>query len=447
MKRFAMEKLIEWKNSKYRKPLIVRGARQVGKTWLLKEFGKIHYENIAYFNFDENIEYKQFFQQTKDIQRILPNLSMASGQVIKPKQTLIIFDEIQECYEALNTLKYFHENAPQYHVVCAGSLLGISLSKSLSFPVGKVDFISLYPMTFFEFLIANKKQNLVDYINSIDKISAIPDAFLNPLYENLKMYFITGGMPESIKIWVNELDSNLVQQILSNIIDAYERDFSKHAPSKDYPKLSLIWNSIPSQLSRENKKFLYSVVKKGARAREYENALQWLHKADLIYKVYRSSTPKIPLSAYDDLTAYKIYLLDVGLLRRLSHLSTTAFAEGNRLFTEFKGALTENYILQSLSTQYEVPLRYWAINNPNHEIDFLLQKENDIFPVEVKAGNSINSKSLKKFSCVFSNEFPLKIRFSMKNLALNGDILNIPLILADYTDSLIEIALKTKNIF
>ena len=280
MERFAINKLVAWKESKYRKPLILNGVRQVGKTWLLKEFASRYYENIAYFNFDEHEEYKQFFETTKDVERIIQNLTMASGQKIKPSETLIVFDEIQECHKALNTLKYFNENTPEYHVACAGSLLGVSLNKSESFPVGKVNFIDIKPMTFSEFLLANGDSNLLEYINSIDCIESIPDAFYNPLSEKLKMYFITGGMPESVRSWVEDRNVDLVQQSLSDIINTYERDFSKHAEIKDFPKISLIWKSIPSQLSRENKKFLYNVVKEGARAREYEYALQWLCDAN-----------------------------------------------------------------------------------------------------------------------------------------------------------------------
>ncbi|WP_081775710.1 ATP-binding protein, partial [Fusobacterium perfoetens] len=347
MKRFILDDLIKWKNSKYRKPLILKGVRQVGKTWILKEFGKLYYDNVAYFNFDENIEYRQFFETTKDINRILQNLMLISNQKIEPNNTLIIFDEVQDCPEVINSLKYFYENAPEYHIACAGSLLGITLAKPSSFPVGKVDFLNIYPMTFSEFLLANGDENLKLFLDSIEDIEKIPDAFYNPLYEKLKMYYITGGMPEPVYMWTKERDTDLMIKSLNNIIEAYERDFAKHPNVKEFPKISMIWKSIPSQLSRENKKFIYKVVKEGARAREYEDALQWLVNANLVSKVYRSSAPRIPLSAYDDLSAFKIYLVDVGLLNRLSLLSPTAFGEGNRLFTEFKGALTENYILQS----------------------------------------------------------------------------------------------------
>ena len=445
MKRLIMSKLLAWKNSPYRKPLILKGVRQVGKTWVLKEFGKLYYKNIAYFNFDENKEYKQFFETTKSVERILQNLMLASGQKIEAENTLIIFDEVQDCPEVINSMKYFCENAPQYHVACAGSLLGITLAKPSSFPVGKVNFMQINPMTFTEFLLANGDENLAKYIEQIDKIEPIPDAFFNPLYEKLKMYYVTGGMPESVLMWAKARDVNAMQETLFEIITAYERDFAKHPNVSEFPKISMIWNSIPSQLARENKKFLYKVVKNGARAREYEDALQWLVSAQLVYKIYRSTAPNLPIAAYDDVSAFKIYLADVGLLRRLAQLSPTAFAEGNRLFTEFKGALTENYVLQALLTQFEVMPRYWSQTNPPYEVDFLIQRDNDIFPIEVKSEANINSRSLKKFKELFPNQTKLRIRFSLNNLKLDDDMLNIPLFMADYTDKLIELALKENN--
>ena len=441
MERLILKDLIAWKNSPYRKPLILKGVRQVGKTWILKEFGKRCYENTAYFNFDENEEYKQFFETSKDVNRILQNLMFASGQSIKPEKTLIIFDEVQDCPKVINSMKYFCENAPEYHIACAGSLLGIALAKPSSFPVGKVNFMQIDPMTFAEFLTANGDENLVKYMESIERIEPLPDAFFNPLYEKLKMYYVTGGMPESVLMWTQARDVSAMQNTLSDIIDAYERDFAKHPDVSEFPKISMIWKSIPSQLARENKKFLYKVVKEGARAREYENALQWLVDARLVHKIYRSSTPGLPMSAYDDLSAFKIYLADVGVLRRLAQLAPTAFTEGNRLFTEFKGSLTENFVLQTLLTQFEVTPRYWAQNNPPYEVDFLIQRENEIFPVEVKAEGNIRSKSLKKFKELFPDKVKLRVRFSLDNLKLDEDVLNIPLFMADHTDRLLGLAL------
>ena len=442
MERLIIKKLLAWKNSKYRKPLILKGVRQVGKTWLLKEFGKRYYENTAYFNFDENEEYKQFFETTKDVERILQNLTLASGQKITPESTLIIFDEVQESPKVINAMKYFCENAPQYHVACAGSLLGIALAKPASFPVGKVDFLEVNPMSFTEFLLANGDANLVEYLQSVDVLEPLPDAFFNPLYEKLKMYYVTGGMPEAVEMWTKERSVDLMQAALSNILAAYERDFAKHPDVKEFPKISMLWKSIPSQLARENKKFIYKVVKEGARAREYEDALQWLVDAGLVKKIYRSTAPGLPIAAYDDVSAFKIYLADVGLLRRLALLAPTAFGEGNRLFTEFKGALSENYVLEAISPQFEAVPRYWSQSNPPYEVDFIIQRENDIIPVEVKAEANTEARSLKKYKEKFGDKVKLRVRFSLDNLKLNGDLLNIPLFLADETDRLIGLALN-----
>jgi uncharacterized protein len=442
MERLILGQLLKWKESKYRKPLILKGVRQVGKTWALKEFGRRYYENTAYFNFDENPEYRQFFETTKDVNRIMQNLVFASSQKISPETTLIIFDEVQDCPDVINAMKYFCENAGEYHIVCAGSLLGISLARPSSFPVGKVDFIQINPMTFSEFLLANGDGNLVDYLRSVETLSLVPDAFFNPLYEKLKMYLVTGGMPEPVKLWTQERDVEAMQTALSNILSAYERDFAKHPDVKEFPKISLIWKSIPSQLARENKKFIYKAASGGARAREYEDALQWLVDAQLVTKIYRSSAPGLPISSYDDLTAFKLYLVDVGLLRRLALLAPSAFAEGNRLFTEFKGALSENYVLQALQNQFEAIPRYWSVLNPSYEVDFLIQRENDILPVEVKSGDNPGSTSLKKFKEKFGEQVKLRIRFSLDNLKLDGDLLNIPLFMADYTDRLVGLALK-----
>ena len=445
MKRLIMEQLVKWKKSPYRKPLILKGVRQVGKTWILKEFGRQYYESTAYFNFDENEEYRQFFETTKDVKRILQNLILASGQKIMPEKTLIIFDEIQDCPKVINSMKYFCENAPDYHIACAGSLRGIALARPSSFPVGKVNFMQIDPMNFTEFLMANGDENLAVCLDQINTLEPLPDAFFNPLYEKLKMYYITGGMPEPVLMWTQARDVGAMQEALSDIIGAYERDFAKHPDVSEFPKISMIWRSLPSQLARENKKFLYRVVKEGARAREYENALQWLVDARLVHKVYRSSAPGLPVSAYDDLSAFKIYLVDVGLLRRLAMLSPTAFGEGNRLFTEFKGALTENYVLQALVMQFEVLARYWSQSNPPYEVDFLVQRDNDIFPVEVKSEANTDSKSLRKFKELFGDRVKLRIRFSLNNLKLDGDVLNIPLFMADHSQRLIGLALEQRS--
>lgn len=442
MERLLMNNLVKWKNSAYRKPLVLKGARQCGKTWILKEFGKQYYKNTAYINFDEHEEYKQFFQTSKDVKRIIQNLQMAIGEKIEPIHTLLFFDEIQECPQALNVLKYFCENAPEYHIVSAGSLLGVTLAKSTGFPVGKVDFLDLKPMSFTEFLLANGDKNLVSYMSSIDSIEPIPDAFFNPLLEKLKIYYITGGMPEAVLMWIKEYDIELVEYLLANILEAYERDFAKHAEIKDFSKISLIWKSIPSQLARENKKFLYTALKTGARAREYENALQWLIDAGLAYKIYRMNGCGLPLAAYDDMSAFKLYMMDIGLLRKLSNLAPSVFNEGTKLFVEFKGALSENYILQSLQNLTNITPRYWSIDNPRYEVDFIIQLENDIFPIEVKAGKNIKSTSLKKYNALYQEHLKLRVRFSLENLKLDDQVLNIPLCMADQTDHFIKLAIQ-----
>ncbi|MDR0846458.1 MAG: ATP-binding protein [Lactobacillales bacterium] len=445
MKRAIINDLVAWKNSKYRKPLIIKGVRQVGKTWVLKEFGKHHYENYVYFNFDENPEYKDFFENTKDVKRIIPNLAIAKGEKINKETTLIIFDEVQDCPNVINSMKYFYENGNEYHVVCAGSLLGVALAKPSSFPVGMVDFLRVNPMTFTEFLWASGDDNLADYIANLNSIEKIPEAFFNQLYEKLKFYYITGGMPEAVKIWVLEQDISLLERVLSGILDSYQIDFGKYPNSSTHPKISAIWNSIPSQLSRENKKYLYKLVKPGARAREYEDALQWLVDAQLVSKIFCSAKPGLPISAYDDVSAFKLYLVDIGLLRRLARLSPAILIEGNRLFTEFKGAFSENYVLEALDNQLEVTPRYWSKQNPNYEVDFLVQYDNYIIPIEVKAESNIKSTSLKKFKELYPDETKLRVRFSLSNLSLDDDLLNIPIFMADYAKKLIAIALKSRK--
>lgn len=443
MYRIAIEKLLKWKESKRRKPLIIEGARQVGKTWLMKEFGRLYYTDTVYINFDSNSRMAELFASDLDTERLIMGLELYSGQKIDPDHTLLIFDEVQEVPRALSSLKYFYENAPEYHIVCAGSLLGIALHEGTSFPVGKVDFLKLYPLSFKEFLMATGKERFAELLNKWDH--QMITSFKQTYIDALKQYYFVGGMPEAVQSFAENRDFNEVREIQKRILAAYEQDFSKHAPNEIVPKIRMLWNSIPSQLARENKKFIYKVVKEGARAREYEDALQWLVDARLVHKIYRSTAPGLPVSAYDDLSAFKIYLVDVGLLRRLAQLSPTAFGEGNRLFTEFKGALTENFVLQTLITQFEVTPRYWSQSNPPYEIDFLIQRENDIFPVEVKSEANISSKSLKKFKELFPDKVKLRVRFSLDNLKLDDDVLNIPLFMADQADRMIGLALEQRK--
>ena len=432
MKRFILNELIKWKESKYRKPLIVKGERQIGKTYILKQFGKENYEGVAYFNFDHDEDLYNLFNNTKNPKRILEQLAFIYGKAILPGRTLIIFDEIQECPNALNSLKYFQEEANEYHIVCAGSLLGIRLSHT-SFPVGKVEFLNMYPMTFSEFLIANDCENLVEYIKSIKEIENIPDIFFNQLEEKLKAYFIIGGMPEAVNVWVNEKNMELVNNVQENISRAYESDFSKHTQNSEANKISLIWNSIPSQLAKENKKFLYQTIKEGARAREYENALNWLNDANLIYKIYNVTKTNFPLKAYNDLSSFKIYMNDVGLLKRMANLDSRIVIEGNKLFEEFKGAFTENYVLNMLCNIFDSVPNYFTFDR--HEIDFVIQYKNKTIPIEVKANKSVNNISLTRYNEKYDND--ISIRFSMNNLKKDGKVINIPLFLIEYMEKFI----------
>lgn len=420
-----------WKDNPFRKPLILQGARQVGKTWILKHFGDKYFENTAYFNFDLQIELKEFFEKTKDPERIIEFLSIVNGKPILPGKTLIILDEIQECNDALNSFKYFREEHPEYVIAGAGSLLGIALSRGASFPVGNVDFLKMYPLSFREFLF-EADPGLHEYLNNLHQIEPIPEIFFSKLTDKLKLYFISGGMPEAVTALLEKRDTQLCQRVLQNILNAYSLDFSKHIDNKDVARVNYIWSSLPSQLSKENKKFLYQTVKPGARAREYEDALNWLVNAGLAYKIHRITKPGLPLKAYEDLTAFKIYISDTAILRRLSMLDTVAISEGNRLFTEFKGALTENFILNSILPKSKSVPYYWKSGN-EAEVDFIVQYNNSIIPIEVKSDVNIRSKSLSVYREKFNPE--ISIRFSLRNLKKEEGLINLPLFMADYLES------------
>jgi predicted AAA+ superfamily ATPase len=338
----------------------------------------------------------------------------------------------------LGLLKYIEEKHPEYHVVCAGSLLGVKLAKGVSFPVGKVDFLNMQPMSFSEFLTADESGGLADYIRGIEKIEAIPGAFAEPLTEKLKTYFIVGGMPEAVASWAAERNIERVDQILSAILMSYDLDFSKHPASAETQKTSLVWNSLPTQLSKENKKFIYKLIKDNARAREYESSIQWLSAAAMIYRVNRVSGPGLPIAAYDDLSSFKLYASDVGLLRRLAKLSPSTVSLGDKIFTDFKGAFAENYILAALSALFDAPLRYWSIQNPTYEVDFILQDHSRIIPIEVKSSGNVKSKGLKHFRQKYAEKTELSLRFSLHGFHYQDGILNIPLFLADQTDRLLE---------
>lgn len=444
MERDIVSTLASWKSARKRKPLILRGARQVGKTWALKEFGKLNYDRVAYFSLEKinpetPSEYSQFFEATNNPHRIVESLSLAGGVPIQPGRTLIVLDEIQDCPAALNSLKYFCEDAPEYHVACAGSLLGVALaSDEQSFPVGKVTFRDMRPATFSEFLRATGSANLDEYCCAIDAPAAIPDLFANQLAEKLQQYLAVGGMPEAVETWNQERDFDAVDQVLGDLIDSYERDFAKHGGRAGFAKISRIWNSLPAQLARENKKFLFGLVREGARAREYGNALVWLENAGLVTRVARCTRPGIPLSAHDEAGAFKLYCLDVGVLRRLSRLKPAAFGMKANLFAQFKGAFAENYALQALGVQLDSVPRYWLNDKPRHEVDFLMQVGNSVIPVEVKSGENVKSTSLRYYRRKYADETPLVIRMSLRNLAYEEGVLSLPLYLADHAVRLAE---------
>ncbi len=423
MKRLIYNKLLEWKNSSNRKPLILKGVRQCGKTWILKEFGNSNYEDVAYFNFEGNEVLQARFDQDLDVNRIIEELSILSHKAIKPEKTLIFFDEIQFCNKALTSLKYFYENAPQYHIVCAGSLLGIALSKPLSFPVGKVDFLELKPMNFYEFLLANNEEELLEYLRK--DTQKVSETFEKKLQNYLNYYYIIGGMPEAVQTWLDTKDIEKVEKVQDTILNSYELDFAKHAPLSDTPKLSLIWDYIPRALSRENSKFIYGHVKQGARAKDLEDALQWLISAGMCYKINRIEKPNIPVSSYVDMQSFKIYMCDVGLLRRKAKLDASIILGDNTdIYKEFKGTLAENYVLlELLSINNDTPF-YWTSGN-TAEVDFVFQFKDKIIPLEVKSGENLGSRSLTLYRQKYAPE--LSIKTSLKNVDIQNGIMNIPL--------------------
>lgn len=449
MKRNITSKLEAWKTSPFRKPLILKGARQVGKTKVLKEFGRTQFQNMAYVSLekisqDRPSEYAQFFEETLDPRRILANLSLALATPIEPGSTLLVLDEIQDCPAAINALKYFCEDMPQLHVACAGSLLGVALASENSFPVGKVDFLTMFPMTLFEFLDAMGQSSLVSYGKGLEDPDPIPDLFAARFEDALRAHFAVGGMPEAVLRWKMTNDIAQVDDVLTTLVDSYERDFAKHGGVRQFAKITQVWQSLPSQLARENKKFLYGIVREGARAREYEDAVVWLESAGLIYRVNRSSRPGLPMSAYDE-NAFKVYALDVGILRRLARLDASIFSQSEKMFSEFKGAFAENYVLQALMPQLDVAPRYWANEKPRHEVDYLIQLANTIVPCEVKAGTNVKSPSLKYYFDKYSDATSLRVRFSLRNLSLDGGILNVPLYLCDIATNMMGAQLRNSQ--
>lgn len=423
MQRSAFNQLCHWKNTFQRKPLIIRGARQVGKTWLMKEFGRREYEKCLYINFDNNTRMQHLFKTDLNVQRIVTGLELETGTEITPSTTLIIFDEVQEVPEALTSLKYFCENAPEYHIMAAGSMLGVALHPGTSFPVGKVEFMDLYPLSFSEFLraVANPKLVQAYEAKDWDMITAFASTFT----ELLKNYTYVGGMPEAVASFLEQSSYKSVRQIQERILVAYEQDFSKHAPHDIVPRIRMLWNSIPSQLGKDNKKFIYGLVKEGARAREYEMAMIWLIDCGLIHKISRVSKPGMPLKAYEDLKAFKLFLLDTGLLGAMTSLDAKTLLDGNRLFVEFKGALIEQYVLQQLKAEGNMPIYYWSADRGEAEIDFIIQHETNIIPIEVKAENNLQAKSLKTYREKFSPA--LAIKTSLHEFHKDESTLHLPL--------------------
>lgn len=439
MERLLISQLLKWKESHNRKPLVLEGARQVGKTWLLKEFGKKYFKDVCYINFEQSDVLENVFAGDLTPQRIIEQLSMYNGKVIKPEQTLVIFDEVQEMPRALTSLKYFCEEAPEYAICCAGSLLGIALHEGTSFPVGKTDFLHLYPLSFKEFLLANEEEMLVNYI---DKGNRNLGAFELRLTEYLKKYMIIGGMPASINSWLATGDYNQVNRIQQELIMAYQKDFSKHAPKNMVEKIRYIWDSIPAQLAKENKKFVYGLVREGARAREYEDAIMWLCDAGEIVRTHNVSKPDIPISAYADLKAFKIFLLDVGLLRAMSKISPKVILEGCRIFEEFKGALTEQYVCQELQTfSNSLDTNYYWSSTATSEVDFLLSDGLDVYPLEAKAGIAMNAKSLKIYKEKYSPKWALRTSLLPYERNVSAKTINIPLYMLFTLQSELELNL------
>ena len=433
MQRKMMANLVSWKQKDDKKPLIIKGARQVGKTWLMQEFGRDNYTNVVYINFDGNSRMANLFVQDFDINRIITGLEIESGIKIDASNTLLIFDEVQECAAALASLKYFYEKAPNYALITAGSMLGIALHAGTSFPVGKVEFLNLYPLSFNEFLAAMGE---IDLLNLLEKqeyglITTFRDKYINLLH----LYYFIGGMPEAVFDFVHKRDFQSVRAIQKNILLAYEQDFSKHVSVAIVPRLRMLWNSIPGQLAKENKKFIYGAMKKGARAKEYEMALAWLEDYGLVYRVNRVNSPALPLKAYEDVGAFKLFALDVGLLAAIAELDVKILLEGDEIFKEFKGALTEQYVLQELRAIGNIPTYYWTNNANISEIDFIIQINNILIPVEAKASINLRAKSLQAYIDKFRPK--VSIRTSTADYKQNLGLYDIPLYMLEYIHSIV----------
>ena len=422
MQRRIMDELIHWKTKRNRKPLLLRGARQVGKTWLMKEFGRRCFKNTAYVNFDSGGKICRIFEEDFDIRRILQMLNIETGAKIEPEETLIIFDEIQEAPRAISSLKYFYENAPEYAVIAAGSLLGVSIHEGVSFPVGKIDLLEIHPLSYVEFLKAVGEEALAEQVEAAnyDAMNTFSDKYIHWL----KLYYYIGGMPEAVSDYAENGDIYAVREIQNRLLELYENDFGKHMPKQELARIRMVWNSIPLQLAKENKKFFFGQIRQGARAKEFELAIEWLLDCGLITKVYRVSKPAVPLKAYTDFAAFKIYLLDVGLLGAMSELDARSILEGNELFLEFKGSLTEQYVLQQLVAETAYTPYYFSVS-AHSEIDFMVQKEGGVVPVEVKAEENLRAKSLKAYCDKHRPSYA--VRTSMAGYRREEWMVNLPL--------------------
>lgn len=423
MQRYALKHLIDWKNKNNHKPLVIQGARQVGKTWLMQEFGKKYYEQVAYINFDVDLKSREIFDVDYDTERLIMDIGLATKIKINAKNTLIIFDEIQECPRALTSLKYFRENAPQYDIIVAGSLLGVACHEGTGFPVGKVSFMNLFPLSFEEFLLAMGEERFVELLNKKDFKTI--KLFNNKYEKLLKQYCYVGGMPEIVQDFVENKDFESVRNLQKEILSAYEEDFTKHIPANTVAKIRLLWKSIPAQLSKENKKFIYGAAKEGARARDFEAALSWLINSGLVYRVNKITKPDLPITAYENFNSFKLFVLDVGLLGAMTDLQADTIIDGNRIFEEFKGAITEQYVLQQFKTIKDLPVFYWSNQTSRAEIDFVIQIKSDVVPVEVKAERNLQAKSLKVYMEKFKPNYA--IRTSMADYKKTDNLIDLPL--------------------
>ncbi len=423
MQRYALKHLIDWKNKNNHKPLVIQGARQVGKTWLMQEFGKKYYEQVAYINFDVDLKSREIFDVDYDTERLIMDIGLATKIKINAKNTLIIFDEIQECPRALTSLKYFRENAPQYDIIVAGSLLGVACHEGTGFPVGKVSFMNLFPLSFEEFLLAMGEERFVELLNKKDFKTI--KLFNNKYEKLLKQYCYVGGMPEIVQDFVENKDFESVRNLQKEILSAYEEDFTKHIPANTVAKIRLLWKSIPAQLSKENKKFIYGAAKEGARARDFEAALSWLINSGLVYRVNKITKPDLPITAYENFNSFKLFVLDVGLLGAMTDLQADTIIDGNRIFEEFKGAITEQYVLQQFKTIKDLPVFYWSNETSRAEIDFVIQIKSDVVPVEVKAERNLQAKSLKVYMEKFKPNYA--IRTSMADYKKTDNLIDLPL--------------------